>query len=218
MTRTMKVSAALLSTAMAVLVSGFVQFASAIQRVSPNVAEPGDGIVVLTGGQERIKQGVRLLQDGKGRRLLISGVNRSSTRDDVKRAVRLKAGPQFDCCVDFGYEALDTSGNAAEARIWAAEHHFRSLIVVTSSYHMPRSLVELRLAMPDVQLIAYPVVPRHFRGEAWWAHAATFRLILTEYLKFLPALARSKALDVLARGADHSPAHQVPTAMPRSRP
>ena len=71
-----------------------------------------------------------------------------------------------------------------------ATKHFTRLILVTSSYHMPRSLIELERVMPEVALVPYPVVSRNFRTERWWLHGATARLLFTEYLKFLPSAAR----------------------------
>jgi uncharacterized SAM-binding protein YcdF (DUF218 family) len=95
----------------------------------------------------------------------------------------------FECCVDVGYAAHDTTGNAYETKDWARGWRFAKLIIVTSSYHMPRSLTELGRAMPGVTLVPYPVVSQSFRNERWWMHAGTARLLLSEYLKFLPSAA-----------------------------
>lgn len=180
------------------LTAGFLAFANSVLETTPEPSEPADGIVVLTGGQARVKEAVRLLQRGKAQRLLISGMHRSTKRKDLERAVRLKDSRLFDCCIDFGYEALDTLGNAAETRAWAKSRGYRKLIVVTSSYHMPRGLAELRQAMPGVTFVAYPIVPRQFHAEAWWAHGGTFRLMVTEYLKYIPAIVRQKTSEYLA--------------------
>jgi uncharacterized SAM-binding protein YcdF (DUF218 family) len=171
------------------LVLGFVLFAAMATRSTIDQPLRADGIVVLTGGQSRIAEAVRLLEAGKASRLLISGVNRRTSREDLRRLTGLSP-KQFDCCVDIGYEALDTSGNADEARAWAQERQFTSLIVVTACYHMPRSLAEIALAMPDVKLIAHAVVPRQLQGAPWWLHMAAARTIVFEYLKFLPVVTR----------------------------
>ncbi len=96
----------------------------------------------------------------------------------------------FDCCVDIGYEAQDTPGNADETMHWAADQRFSKLIIVTSSYHMPRSLTELGRVMPDVKLVPYPVVTQGFRKDRWWRDFGTARILLSEYVKFLPSAAR----------------------------
>lgn len=197
-----KVVASISGVAAAALTAGFFAFASSVLETTPEPTEPADGIVVLTGGQARVKEALKLLQRGKAQRLLISGMHRSTKRRDLERAVRLKDSRLFDCCIDFGYEALDTLGNAAEARAWATSRGYKKLIVVTSSYHMPRGLAELRQAMPGVTLIAYPIVPRQFHAEAWWAHGGTFRLMVTEYLKYIPAIVRQKTSEYLAGSSE----------------
>jgi uncharacterized SAM-binding protein YcdF (DUF218 family) len=170
-------------------VLGFVMFATAVMREPAELVNKADGIVVLTGGETRISEGARLLREGHAQRMLISGVNKVASRDELMRLSGLDAS-RFGCCVDLGYRALDTIGNAGEARLWAGAKGYRSLIVVTSSYHMPRSMAELSREMPGVELIAHPVVSKSFRKQAWWLHPATTRTLLSEYLKFLPSAAR----------------------------
>jgi len=170
------------------LVFGFVIFATVVMREAAPITQRADGIVVLTGGDQRIVEGARLLGEGRGERLLISGVNPRTPREDVKK-VSGRAPNRFDCCVDLGY-AVNTISNADETRSWAAARRYDSLIVVTSSYHMPRTLIELERALPTTELIPYPVMPRHFRPDAWWLDTSTTRVLLGEYIKFLPAVAR----------------------------
>jgi uncharacterized SAM-binding protein YcdF (DUF218 family) len=167
---------------------GFLVFASSIAHYAPAADLQGDGIVVLTGGEHRLSEATRLLAEGRGKRLLISGVNRATTRHDLYRKSGLSTS-LFER-VDVGYAAHDTSGNAEETKAWAAAHGFSRLIIVTSSYHMPRSLAELGRAMPATALVPYPVVSSNFRTERWWMHGATARLLFFEYLKFLPSAAR----------------------------
>jgi uncharacterized SAM-binding protein YcdF (DUF218 family) len=167
---------------------GFLVFASSIAHYAPPAGLQGDGIVVLTGGEHRLSEATRLLAEGRGKRLLISGVNRATTRHDLYRKSGLST-TLFER-VDVGYAAHDTSGNAEETKAWAAAHGFSRLIIVTSSYHMPRSLAEIGRAMPATALVPYPVVSSNFRTERWWMHGATARLLFFEYLKFLPSAAR----------------------------
>jgi uncharacterized SAM-binding protein YcdF (DUF218 family) len=168
---------------------GFVVFASSVNRYTTGAGARAEGIVVLTGGEHRLREAARLLAEGRGKRLLISGANRMASRDDLHAKSGLSA-ELFECCVDIGYDALTTSGNAEETKAWARDKGYGRLILVTSSYHMPRSLIELGRAMPEVALVPYPVVSRNFRTERWWMHAGTARLLFTEYLKFLPSAAR----------------------------
>jgi uncharacterized SAM-binding protein YcdF (DUF218 family) len=186
----------LAALAFAALVFGFLLFAVAVTRDDVGGWDKADGIVVLTGGDLRVEAGAKLMNDGRAKRLLLSGVNRKVTRDEMQRLLGLDART-FNCCVDLGYEALDTVGNADETPTWAKTNGYTKLIIVTSRYHMPRSLAELALVMPHVTLIPYPVTPRRFPETAWWLHTSTMRVLVSEYLKFLPAVARLATQRVL---------------------
>lgn len=170
-------------------VFGFALFAANVMRDHAPPEGNADGIIVLTGGDFRILEGGRLLQQRRAGRMLISGVNAKTSRDDLMKLSGLEPA-LFDCCVDIGYAAQDTVGNAEEARTWAIGHNLSRLIIVTSTYHMPRSLAELAIALPEAELIPAPVVPRKFRDGAWWLHPDAARLLLSEYVKFLPVAAR----------------------------
>lgn len=176
--------------ALLLFVLGFVMFATVVTR-PPAVADPrADGIVVLTGESRRIAEGARLLKEGRAERMLISGVFRHTGR---RALIKISGLPEqkFDCCVDIGYTAHDTVGNANEARSWATERRYGSLIVVTASYHMPRSLAELSLALPGARLIPHPVMPANFPESRWWLNPAVARKLFSEYIKFLPAAAHA---------------------------
>jgi uncharacterized SAM-binding protein YcdF (DUF218 family) len=178
--------------AVGLFIFGFVVFATNVMRAAMPSLEHADGIIVLTGGDFRILEGAKVLQSGLADRLLISGVNAGTTKDDLMKLSGLTAA-KFACCVDLGYAAQDTVGNAKEARGWATGRKASRLIVVTSSYHMPRSLAELALAMPNVELLPHAVVPRKFRDRAWWLHPTVARVLLSEYVKYLPVAVRLSA-------------------------
>lgn len=185
-------SKVLLWTAAAIaasLAAGFVLFAGKALQDATSVTPRADGIVVFTGGEERLSHAARLLREGRARRLLISGVNPRTTVEDLRRLTGLDNG-KFDCCVDVGYMAKDTVGNADETRDWAEARGYSSLIIVTASYHMPRSLAEIELEMPHARLIAHPVVPRGLREHPWWRSLSSARVLFAEYVKFLPAALR----------------------------
>jgi uncharacterized SAM-binding protein YcdF (DUF218 family) len=182
---------------------GFVIFASSIGRYGPSGAAKADGIVVLTGGEHRLREAARLLAEGRGKRLLISGANPVATREDLHRKSGLTAA-LFNCCVDIGYAAHTTVGNAHEAKAWASDKRFTKLIIVTSSYHMPRSLIELARVMPDLTLLPFPVVSNNFRTESWWLHVGTARLLFSEYVKFLPSAVRFGAARLFGSWDDNA--------------
>lgn len=206
--RAIVVAAAIASSAFAF---GFVLFATHVMRERGPDAGKADGIVVLTGGQARIAAGAALLKEGLGRRMLITGVNRRTPKEDVERLSGLDH-KSFTCCVDLGYEALDTVGNADETRTWANANGFRKLIVVTSSYHMPRSLAELALVMPDAEFVPHVVTPKSFPESGWWLHVATARILFSEYVKYLPAVARLRTQQFFGWRQDNSVALGTPKA------
>jgi uncharacterized SAM-binding protein YcdF (DUF218 family) len=175
--------------AIAALALGFVAFAFAVSRAEVDDVPAADGMVVLTGIEQRIRQAGELMKRAKAKRLLISGANPITSRDELRRQSGLDK-TEFDCCVDVGYEAQDTIGNAEETRAWAEAHKFHSLIVVTSSYHMPRSLAELGRALPEATLIPFPVAPKPWHPASVAALARRSRTLLAEYVKFLPSAAR----------------------------
>ena len=166
--------------------AGFALFVASLDNRPAQAVESADGIVVLTGGPERIADATDLLIAQRGRRLLITGVHPTTTLTEISRTVPASR-QALECCVELGRSALNTRGNAIETAAWAHAQGFRSLIVVTSAWHMPRALVELRRAMPDVMLVPYPVVAKAPREPAWTARFASARLLLSEYVKYLAA-------------------------------
>jgi uncharacterized SAM-binding protein YcdF (DUF218 family) len=175
------------------LFGGFVGFAERIARALPPADPHADAIVVLTGGSARIDGALQLLAEGRASRLLISGVDPKVSPRDLANTVDSNLRENLDCCVDLGHDAVDTIGNAAETRRWAEERNFTSLIVVTSDYHMPRSMTELSGAMPNIDLIPFPVSNPTLHFANWWRDPPAFALLVSEYGKYLVAKARRLA-------------------------
>jgi uncharacterized SAM-binding protein YcdF (DUF218 family) len=193
---------------------GLFAFAARVARSTP-AEEPqaADGVVALTGPSAlRIAAAMKLLEDGKAKRLLVSGVNRKASRADI-RSVAKAPGRLYDCCVDLGFSAADTIGNARETAAWARANHFKSLIVVTADYHMPRALLELKGALPEGKLQAYPVATDEIEARRWWASGWGARRMVVEYCKYLVILTRESILQVGNRsGAPSAPAASAATA------
>jgi len=157
---------------------------------APATLPQADGIVTLTGGNERLDTAVALLERGVGKRLLISGVAAETTKETVGKMS--EGGPRFACCADIGYAAEDTHGNAEESAAWTREHHFGSLVIVTGRYHMPRTMKEFSSFLPDVTLIAYPVEQSRIPLDGWWMHPKTAQLLHREYVKYLASLVTTR--------------------------
>jgi uncharacterized SAM-binding protein YcdF (DUF218 family) len=168
---------------------GLWRFASAIPRDVAEPDRPTDAIVVLTGGSLRVEGGLRLLAEGKAKKLFISGVYRGVDVTELLRTSR-QSPDSVACCVVLGHAADNTVGNARETAQWMASEGFHSLRLVTGSYHMPRSMLEFARAMPDTEIVPNPVFPEALRGAPWWHSRASALLIAGEYSKYLVALVR----------------------------
>jgi uncharacterized SAM-binding protein YcdF (DUF218 family) len=174
-----------------VLTGGFFWFAAQIEGEEVMIERKADGIVALTGAASRIPDAIELLAAERGKRLLITGVHRATSASEIARLTPLYS-KFFTCCIDLDRSALNTFGNALETKRWAREHSFNSLIVVTSNWHMPRAMAEIQHQLPDVALIAYPVISEKVKTEPWWENISTARFLVAEYLKYLFALTRMR--------------------------
>lgn len=178
--------------------AGLFAFAERVQgSTPPPPPQPADGIVALTGANsnQRISAAVGLLEDGYARRVLVSGVNREASREDIRtvsRAVRRL----YDCCVDLGFTAADTVGNARETAEWAAALRYERLIIVTADYHMPRAMLELNAVFrgTGVELQTYAVPTPSLKSRNWWRSPGAARLMVVEYCKYLAILGREAVL------------------------
>ena len=189
-------SAALILIVALLWVVGLLAFADRANRLTtPDEVAPADAVVALTGSSARIAAAMKLLEDGKGARLLISGVNRAASPADI-RAVANATQRYYNCCVDLGFEATSTVGNAKETAVWARAHNFHSLIVVTSDFHMPRAMLELHEALPDVVLTPYPVKSSELDASSWWRTPLGARRMTFEYCKYLVILFREGLLSL----------------------
>jgi uncharacterized SAM-binding protein YcdF (DUF218 family) len=197
-----------------VLAAGFGWFLWSLPADEIVLHRDADGIVVLTGGASRISDAIELLAAGHGKRLLISGVNRNTTSDEITR-LNPDYGRVVSCCVDFD-RSLNTLGNAIETRHWVESRGFRSLIVVTSSYHMPRAIAEIAHQLPDVALLPFPVIADKLHAEPWWTHGTTMKLMFSEYIKYVVARMRIR-LDPAAT-ARREAGGAVPAVLARADP
>ena len=173
-------------------VVGFLQFAETVAEMEAPRDPKADAIVVLTGGYQRIDRAIGLLKKGAGGRLLISGVNPTTSGNQIRKLTQ-SSSALFECCVDMGYEAVDTIGNANETARWISDHQFRRVLVVTNNYHMPRSLLELKVSDPQTDFIAYPVVNSDLKNGNWLHQPDVMKAMLSEYLKYCLARVRAFA-------------------------
>lgn len=185
--RALRIAVGFTALLAAAYVAGFFLFTAGLDRTPPVEMPAADGIVALTGGPDRITAAYKLLEAGKGSRLLITGVHPDVTTASLKEIVPGKAA-KFDCCVDVGHMAENTIGNATETAEWVRDRHYRSIILVTSTYHLPRARLELGRAMPGVEIRPFPVFQDTLHLDGWWAYPGTTRLLISEYTKYLLTL------------------------------
>lgn len=182
-----RVLAGLVVASACLWLGGLFWFVSRIRDEPTPFDTPADGIVVLTGGAERLNVALDLLKRGEAQRLLITGVHPETGPADLSEN-SIGSAELFACCIDLGRSARNTRGNAQEAAEWAHERTYTQLIIVTADYHMPRALLEFRAAMPGSVLIAYPVRPPDIHLKDWWRYPGTTRLLASEYTKYLLAI------------------------------
>lgn len=183
-------AAVLLALAVVLLwAGGLAWFATRLPTAATEDTRPTDAIVVLTGGSGRVQRGLALLAEKRAEKLFVSGVYRGV---DVQQLLEVsqKTPQELACCITLGYEADNTRGNAAETAVWMRAEGLRSLRLVTSAYHMPRSLLEFRRAMPEIEIVAHPVLPHAYARNGWWPWPARARVIVNEYSKYLIAYLR----------------------------
>ncbi len=180
-----------LVAAIAVLwLGGLAAFVASSLSIGDRRLAPTDAIVVLTGGRLRLETGLQLLAAGRASKLFISGVNQRVDREALLRALGPSAQREA-CCIVLGHEAADTLGNARETASWMRAEGYKSLRLVTSWYHMRRSLLEFERAMPQIAIVAHPVYAPHVEPERWWAWHGAALLVIGEYHKYLAACLRS---------------------------
>jgi uncharacterized SAM-binding protein YcdF (DUF218 family) len=181
---------------------GLVRYANRIPMHSEPPATQADAIVVLTGGSKRMEAGVELLTAGTAPVLFVSGVDHrvdpARVRDLVPGVGASLDQATIDCCIVLGYGASDTLGNARETALWARATGRKSLVLVTSNYHMPRAWIEFEHALPEIALVPYPVVPADVRVNAWWRWPGTFGLIAGEWTKYVFARVRIALAELVA--------------------
>ncbi|MBP5344160.1 MAG: YdcF family protein [Alphaproteobacteria bacterium] len=140
-----------------------------------------EAIVALTGGEYRVQTAIDLLTQDKADRLLITGVNQKIS----PASVLAKAPEEIKRRITLGYQATTTEENALETKGWIEHHHFKTILLVTSFYHMPRAYLEISAQLPNTDISFYPIWPRQFDQSVNWIYTRSAWQLLLEYHKFL---------------------------------
>lgn len=168
---------------------GLVWYFLEIPTAAPEVSESTDTVIALTGAKGRIEEGLTLLEQGKAKYMLISGVGQDTAAKELMSPEQYaKLGKR----VSLGKEATNTYGNALESARWLKHYEFTSMRLVTSWYHMPRSMAEFDRQMPaSVEIVPHPVFSENFNPQTWWRDPETAQLAAIEYNKYLASWLRS---------------------------
>lgn len=142
-----------------------------------------DAIVVVTGGQGRVGAGIALLQLDRAPRLFISGVGKGVRVQDVLREAGIppEVGAIFTPRIVLGYMATNTYENGHETAEWTKAEKVLNVILVSSSYHLPRAELELKMAAPDLHITPFAVDTEV--SHQWWKKQYTTELMVREFLK-----------------------------------
>lgn len=160
---------------------------TALQTLPKNVLE-NEMIVVLTGDRKRIPLALDLLRTRKTPWLLISGAGKGATLKELVNSQEAQAGKIREVWNRILVESKSTSTieNAKESGKIIQEKNIHRVILVTSEYHMLRSLLIFQSLSGGPEYIAYPA-PSEFtylrKGEVTDLFAAAFKTGV-EYWKY----------------------------------
>lgn len=137
-------------------------------------------VVVLTGDNNRVQEGLRVFGNSRTQYLLVSGVNQNVNETQIRR-MWTDPNPLKPCCIVIGYNAGNTVENAREVTGWVKEKGFPSIRLVTSNYHMKRAELEISHLLPSLKILRHPVSS----PDDSFTNARFLKLNLSEYNKYI---------------------------------
>ena len=176
-------------TAAFVALALLLWFGFTLPEAPDDAAAKTDAIVVLTGGrgERRIEHGYELLQKGLANRMFVTGVDRRVTKPELLKLLG-DPPPGLAARIELGFRADDTKGNASETAAWFNSQNLKSMRLVTANYHMRRSKLLFRRAMPDAQIVAHPVAPKGLGVGDWWSQRQSAEVVARELPKYLATM------------------------------
>ena len=183
----------------------FIELNSFKERILTLQKDPinlSSKVVILTGGTNRIKEGFEVIYklDKKSitnLNVLVSGTGKGFS----KLSLQEKLNPGFDlrlieCCVELDSVSQNTYSNAIETSKWVSKNNIEEILLITSNYHIPRSILEFQNKMPNLKILYYPIIPKKHQINKWLKSFETFSLIFIEYCKYIIANVRIKTLRI----------------------
>ncbi len=190
------------SSILTIFIIELFRFKENILSFSKYNDQESSNIVILTGGTNRIKDGLNII-DGFQKfkiidfKILVSGTGKGFTKSSLVKQI----SPDFnrkliECCIFLDSVSKNTFTNAIETSKWARKNDVKEFILITSNYHMPRAILEFKNIMPNKIIYTFPITPKKHNIEKWLKSNETFSLILKEFCKYIVANLRIKILDV----------------------
>ena len=177
---------------------GLNEYKKKILSTNKYSSKNSSNIVILTGGSNRIKEGLKIINkfDKTSKfnsKILVSGTGKGFTKSSLEKKLNFDFGFNLiECCIELENVSTNTHSNANETLKWATKYNIKEFILITSNYHMPRAFLEFKNRMPNLKIFTYPITPKKHKINAWLSSSQTFSLIFSEYFKFLIANIRIK--------------------------
>lgn len=181
---------------------GLFNFQEKILSLEKNRNIVNSNIVILTGGSNRIKEGLKIVSNinkltKTDFKILISGTGKGFTKATLKKILTSDFNLKLvECCIELESISKDTYSNASETYKWTKKNDINNIILITSNYHMPRAILEFKNRMPNQQIFTYPITPKNHDIKNWLYSSDTFSLIFFEYSKLLIASLRLKIMNI----------------------
>jgi len=140
-----------------------------------------DAIIVLAGGFGRIDKGIELLRNRRADYLIIMGADKDANLESIffKKDIRL-----YKKRIILEKQSTNTYENAVETKKIVEKMGIKSIILLTSYYHMKRaSYIFSRVLPSGVSIKLHPVSTPNFDETIWWKGRGAV-LLTMEFFKF----------------------------------
>ena len=177
-------------------------FKENVLSFAKNNIKKSTNIVILTGGTNRIKDGLKIIEDFRklktnDYKILVSGTGIGFTKKSLKKKLGSNFNPDLiQCCIDLDGVSKNTMTNAHETFKWTTKNDIKEFLLITSNYHMPRAFLEFKNVMPNLKIHTYAIIPKKHRIENWLSSYQTFSLVFKEYCKYIVATLRIKVFGI----------------------
>ena len=183
----------LISSILTYFLIGLIEYKDKILSNITYISKKSSNIVILTGGTNRIKDGLKIVNKFEkssifNSKILVSGTGKGFTKKSLEKNINFDFDFNLiECCIELDSISINTYSNAIETLKWAERNNISEFILITSNYHMPRAFLEFKYRMPNLKIFTYPITPENHDINMWLSSFQTFSLIFSEYCKFLVA-------------------------------